>query len=142
MNNIRIVWLCSFSNEKIRRHITVKYSFFEKMLSRILGRTLVANDTALWNSNAIEEFEKISNVELHIISPIRNLATLYVEYQENGINYHFFRDENSSLFRKVIRFLFTKHTSLFKINRKRMRVLLDKINPDLVHVIGAENPLY
>lgn len=142
MKDLRIVWLCSFSNEKMRKHLSIKYSWLERMAFRLLGRSVSETDTAIWNINAIEEFEKISDVDLHIISPIRNLSTRYVEYQEDGINYHFFRDENSSLFRKVIRFLFTRNSSHFKINRRRIRFLLNEIHPDLVHVIGAENPQY
>ena len=142
MKDIRIVWLCSFSNEKMRKHLSIKYSWLERMAFCVLGRSVSETDTAIWNTKAIEEFEKISAVDLHIISPIRNLSTRYVEYQEDGINYHFFRDENSSLFRKVIRFLFIRNSSHFKINRRRIRFLLNEIHPDLVHVIGAENPQY
>ena len=140
--NLRIVWLCSFSNGKMRKHLSVKYSWVERMLFRLLGRSVGETDSAIWNTNAIEEFEKISGVDLHIVCPIRNLSVQYVEYQENSINYHFFRDENSSLLRKVIRFFFTQYSSKFKKNRERIRYLLSKIQPDLVHVIGAENPQY
>lgn len=142
MRTLKIVWLCSLSNEKTRKHLTIKFSWSERILFKILGRTLDSSDSAIWNTNAIEEFEKIDEVDLHIVSPVRNLSTKYAEYQENGINYHFFRDENSSLFRKIIRFLFTQYSSEFKINRRKIRFLLNKIHPDLVHVIGAENPQY
>lgn len=142
MKKLKIVWLCSFSNEKIRKHLSIKYSWSERMLFYLLGHTLSDGDSAIWNSNAIEEFENIKDVELHIICPVRNLSTLYMEYEENGIYYHFFRDENSSLFRKVIRFLFTRNSSRFRHNREKIRFLLNSINPDIVHVIGAENPQY
>ena len=142
MQKVKVVWLCSFSNEKMRKHISIKYSWLERVLFRLLGRSVCGSDSAIWNTNAIEEFEKISDVDLHIICPVRNLSTQYEEYQEDGINYHFFQDENSSLFRKVIRFLLTHNSSRFRINRKRIKFLLNKIHPALVHVIGAENPQY
>lgn len=143
MKKIKVVWLCSLSNEKIRKHLNVKYSFIQRLLYFLFGRKLsLSDDSAIWNTNAINEFEKMDNIELHVVIPVRNLSDKFCEFEENSIFYHCFRDENSSLIDKIIRFIFTKNSSEFKLNRSRMRELINKIKPDIVHIIGAENPQY
>lgn len=140
---IRVAWICSFSNAKVRS----KLSFRQDFLGRLLGKCnpsfkLKVVDSAIWNTNAIEEFEKIEDVEVHVICPERHLASKIVEYEENGIHYHFFREQNSSTIRFIFHQLFTKYTSRYKKNRAVIKKIIQNIKPDVVHVMGAENPFY
>lgn len=140
---IRVAWVCSFSNEKMRARLTFDSGGCLKIVYRLLGVTYGrGTDSAIWNTNAIEEMEKIDDVELHVICPVRGLAKKEVSYEENGIHYYFFREQNSNIVRFVWHQLFSKYTSRYKKNRRVISRLVREIQPNIVHVMGAENPYY
>lgn len=140
---IRVAWICSFSNARMRARLPIRTSLGFRLISRLSGSPISqGTDMAIWNSNAIDEFETIENVDLHIICPVRGLVRSEVRYTENGIHYYFFREQNSNVFRFVIHHLFSKYTSKYKKNRRTIRKLIKGIQPDIVHVMGAENPFY
>lgn len=140
---IKVVWICSFSNPRVREHYTIKVNPILRYILAKKGQQTGENmDSAIWNTNAITEFEKISEVELHIITPIRYLSKKEVRFSMNGNNYYFFREENSGLIRQLYHQLMTKHSSHFLKNRKIIKQLVAEIQPDIVHVMGAENPHY
>lgn len=143
MDKLKVVWLCNFSCQEIRDCIKLRTSFLEPFMMKIVKRSFEKNlDCGIWNVNAIEEIKHIHQIELHVIMPIRNLASKRQDFMLDGIEYHFFRDENSPLYRKIIRFLFTKYSSRFKKNRKYICKIVSEVKPDLIHIIGAENPQY
>lgn len=140
---IKVVWICAFSNPKVREHFTTKINPILRFILKKKGHPVNTSvDYGIWNSNAIKEFEKIKDIDLHIISPIRYLSKKEVRFDVNGIHYYFFRDENSNLISQLYYQLVTKNKSLFIKNRKHVRTLVKEINPEIVHVIGAENPYY
>lgn len=141
--NIRVAWVCSFSNEKMRARLPFDSGGCFRSLYKLLGVTFGREtDSAIWNTNAIEEMEKIDDVELHVICPVRGLAKKEVLYEENGIHYYFFREQNSNIVRFAWHQLFTKYTSRYKKNRRVISQFISEIQPDIVHVMGAENPYY
>ena len=140
---LKIVWVCAFSNNEVRRHYRTNVGFLMKMVNKLLnGKTPTAQDYGVWNTHGIAEMEKRDDVELHILSPIRYLAEREKHFEINGVYYHYFRDENSTFFRQIGYQLFTKNRSLFKRNRAIAKQIINNISPDVVHVIGAENPYY
>lgn len=140
---IKVVWICAFSNPQVRKHYTIKVNPLLSYILKKRGHPINHGvDYGIWNSNGIKEFEKIKNIDLHIISPIRYLAKKEVRFEINGIQYYFFRDENSGLISQLYYQLVTKNKSRFLRNRNQIKTLIKEINPDIVHVIGAENPYY
>ena len=143
MTRIKVAWICSFSNSKVRERLPLRQGWTSSILWRLTGRKSTQGiDTAIWNTNAIEEFEKIKDVEVHVICPVRNLLKKIIEYKDSGIYYHFFREQNSSMVCFAFHQLFTKYTSRYHRNRRIITQLIYKISPDVVHMMGAENPYY
>lgn len=143
MGKIKVAWICSFNNAKTREFISYKGDFLGKFLSRFSKWFSLNNcDTAIWNVNAIEEFKKFDDVEVHVICPVRHLNSKLIEYTEDNIHYHFIREQHSNSFRFILHNLFTRYSSKFKSNRRRIKQVLKRVNPDLIHVMGAENPFY
>lgn len=143
MNIIKVAWICSFSNPHMRERLNLKPSLMMQIIGKLTGKPFgKLFDTAIWNTNAIEEMEKRDDVELHVICPVRNLSKQEVKYEENGIYYYFFREENSNFLKFIYHHLFTKNSSQYKRNRKIIKGFVDEIKPGVVHVIGAENPFY
>ena len=140
---LKIVWVCVFSNNEVRKHYCTNVGFLMKMVNKLLrGKTSTAQDYGVWNTYGIAEMEKRNDVELHIVSPIRYLTEKEKHFEINGVYYHYFKDENSTFFSQIWYQLFTKNKSLFKRNRAIAKQIINNISPDIVHVIGAENPYY
>lgn len=143
INKIKVIWVCSFSNAKVRQYYITNINFILKYLLQKKGQPYKFNDdSAVWNSNAIEEFEKFDDVELHVISPVRYLDGKEKKFEINGVQYYFFKDENSGLLSYLYYQFVSKYKSRFLKNRNQIKNLIAEINPDIVHVIGAENPQY
>ena len=144
MRKIKVVWICSFSSPEFRQKLELQQpSLLERLAYKILRKQMsFGKDSAIWNVNAIEEFEKFPEVELHVVCAIRNLKTNEQTFDLRGVHYHCFREENSSLLYKVKRQLFTKNKELFFKNRQNFARIISEVKPDIVHVIGAENPYY
>lgn len=142
MSKLKVVMLCHFSNPLIREHLKCGCGFFERLIRSILRKPIKEYDFAQWNTNAIKEFEKFTNnIELHVISPgykMRNKESIFVE---NGIHYYFFKDEESFYTRILNKFLKLSSKS-YKKNRTYISKKIDELQPDIVHLIGAENPNY
>ena len=140
---IKVVWLCHLSNPMIREHLKVRMNPFEKCLRFLMRKNVCPDlpDFAVWNTNAIHEFEKYDEIELHIVAPYPYLSDKIQEFEHNGIRYHFFRNEYTSLF-TLLKKKILRTSNLYLTNRKRILQLINQIKPDIIHLIGAENPYY
>lgn len=145
-DKLKIVWICGFSNEKTHKQLAPKFGFLEKIIRKLTHRPLECefNEVSVWVTNGIREFEKFTDiVDLHILAPYSHLQQQLVEFDNNGIHYHFVNNEFNSLFTTIIRRITRKpHFSDFKENRKIFKQVVSRIHPDVVHVIGAECPNY
>lgn len=140
---IKVVWICHLSNPELWQRIQIRTNPLEPLFYKVVGKDRgKGGETAIWNTNAINEIKKMPEVELHVVGPIRNLANKRQDFSIEGVHYHFIKDENSSLLAKILRYLFTRNSSEFKTNRKRIVKVVEELKPDIVHVIGAENPYY
>lgn len=137
---MKILWICHFSNTKVRSHMNNKVGLVESVVRKFLKKPCHNFDFAQWNTNAIKEFEKFTDVvELHVISPSYTMQDFESVFEENGIHYYFFKDENSGLKSFLKAFVDERE---YSNNRKYIADKIKEIEPDLIHVIGAENPQY
>ena len=143
MKTIKVIWICGFSNSEIRSKLRIKKDRLEPIFKRIVHRDHNSgSDIGIWITNGINEIKLRDDVELHIVSPVRDLENRKQEFEIDRIHYHFVRDENSGITHKIIRYLFSRNSSKFLKNRRNIRNIINQVRPDLVHVIGAENPYY
>lgn len=142
---IKVCMVCHFSNQEVYKKLPLKMTFY-KFLSSIKNHyplfTPRVDDFAVWNTNAINEFKEHTDIiDLHVIAPYPCLKYRIYEYKEDGISYHFFYNTGESIF-QLIKSRFFKVNYNYKQNRKIMLDFINKIQPDIVHLIGAENPYY
>ena len=134
MKKIKVVWICSFSSPEIREILSIRRpSLFERVAYHVLKKQMsYGKDSAIWNVNAIKEFENFQDeIELHVVCAIRNLKSEEQTFVLRGVHYHCFREENSSLLRKLRRQLFTKNSELFAENRRNFSHIIADIKPDI-----------
>lgn len=143
MEKLKVVWICHFSNEEIRKRLPLSEMKLKNWIKTLLGKQINNgySDLAPWVTNLIKEFEKYDDVELHVISPFLGLTHFTYEFRMNNVNYHFFSP--------AVPFLHIPYNGLnikglppFFINRQYIKSFLLQIKPDIVNLIGTENPYY
>jgi glycosyltransferase involved in cell wall biosynthesis len=126
VRKIKVVWLCHFTNHEV-----------QDLLPIWKGK----NEFAPWIPNFARGFEEDEEVELHIISPHE-----YLKKQKSiilrNVHYHFipygipiYHRHWPGFFRFDI---YSKHYFF----RKKVKRLVEKIHPDVINLIGAENAYY
>lgn len=134
--------LCHLSNALTRTHLKYGCGFFESVVRFILHEPISKSDFAQWNTNAIKEFEKNTDeVELHVISPGYSMYENEAIFVENGVHYYFFKDEKT-LFTRFKNKLLKSYKDTYSKNRGYISKKIAEIRPDIIHMIGAENPNY
>lgn len=141
---IRIAYICTFSNKDVRSRLNFHVGWATRIMWKLLRNHVPESpdDVGVWNTNAIHEFEHVDDVELHVITPCPYLSSKLQEFVLNGIHYHFFRDETSLFFVSIYFKIVRPQKYSYRSNRKIVRKLIERIQPDLVHMVGAENPTY
>lgn len=118
-------------------------SFLESLIRRVLKKpTSPFSDSAQWISNGIKEVESLKHIELHVVSPHYGLNESLTVFQNNGVNYHFFKPDDQTITSKIIKRLFGNFKKRYLGNRKVLKNIISNINPDIIHMYGAENPIY
>ena len=147
-NKIKVAWICHFSNKEFNQKLPLKAGGLFAFLYRLYkGKELSTEvaDFGVWNINALNEMKKYTEkVELHIIAPYLHLESKVYEYEEDGICYHFFRS-NTMIVGKLYNLfpiLYDVHKPSYTENRFVVKSLISKIEPSIVHLVGAENPYY
>jgi glycosyltransferase involved in cell wall biosynthesis len=122
----KIVWVCHFTNSFVQS----KLPLWKK-----------SQPFAAWIPSTLEGFEDSDEFELHIISPHQYLKK-NTSFKEKNITYHFFKIGIPFLNRTwPIFFDLDLYTNYF-FNKKEIKRLINKIEPDLINLQGAENPYY
>jgi len=129
-DKLKVVWICHFSNEKVRNVLP------------LVKKAEKISDFAPWVTNLIQEFKKFKEVELHVISPHVGLKRFSCSFDIEGIHYHFFKADIPFLNRYWPRIFRLDAWTGFVWNRFLVRCFLDNIQPDIVNLLGAENPHY
>lgn len=137
---IKVVWLCQFSNPEVREHLKYRLPFIERIVRKLKHREFPPPaDYCQWVTNAIREFEKFDDVELHVIAPVLKLSRREMRFALNGIHYYFYRDQSSSSLEFLRRIINAHYFCDYNKDRNYVKTLIREINPDIVHLFGAEN---
>jgi glycosyltransferase involved in cell wall biosynthesis len=141
---IKVVWLCNFSNAVIREKLSFSTGFLDFFFRKVTNSntSIHLSDFGQWITNGIDEIKRYNDVELHVISPHYRLKGKTQEFNIEGVYYHFYSDESYSLRWKIFSRCGLKKKPVFKRNCRLLSCLVDKVDPDLFHLIGAENINY
>jgi glycosyltransferase involved in cell wall biosynthesis len=144
MNRIKIAFICHFSNQEIRNKLPISSFKLKNRIKKLLGKNepYGYSDFAPWVSILIKEFEKFENVELHVIAPHQGLKQSLFEFSNSEVHYHIFKPDVPLLHINWPSFFKNYSAPNFTFNRNVVSRLIQKIKPDIVNLIGAENPYY
>ena len=138
-DKIKVVWICSVSNSMLRSHLDLGFPLWHRMLKQITGKkkSETVADYAHWNSNAIEEFEKIDDVELHVIFTHKQMKKKVQRFTNKKIHYYAVKEDEYG-FVGFWRTYLRGDQWLYDRSNRIIAKLVKEINPDIVHMQGAE----
>ena len=138
---MKIVLIAGFSNSEIREHLELKKDsrLFRQLIKlfHLPARVGEFRDYAPWIPSIVGFLERQKDIELHVIGPQIRLKHTIEEFTLRGVTYHFFQSEWTGLMRKTGNYKLWKHLQRSGHYTKK---ILDKVQPDLVVLSGAENP--
>lgn len=142
ITKMKVAMVCSFSNPIIREHLNLKHNrvLFNFLINkfRLPSRVGKYEDCSPWISNYIQQFKtRKDEIELHVIFPHIGLKSKLVEFELDGIFYHAVNTEFSSFLRIVNN---AKIWIYLQRNSIIAQKIISRIHPDIVNVIGLENP--
>ena len=138
---IRVALVCHFSNSKVREHLPLgkkkMYSFIRK-LAGFPTKGVGYGDLAGWDTYMIELLRKRDDVDLYVISAHTGMKRMKCSFGLDGVHYFFVRCDEATALKHII-----PSSSLWhKMNPMRPVVhrIIKNVQPDLIALIGAENP--
>lgn len=138
---LKVALICGYTNHKTRANLHLKSNegLFKLLIKtlRLPSRVGEFRDTTPWIENIIYAFQQRDDIELHIIAPQIRLRGRVQSFTMDGVNYHYYSTEFSSLLRIINNF---KLWSILQTNSRRINRIIKGINPHLVVLSGSENP--
>lgn len=116
----RVVWLCHLNNEYVSSSIGAKQSM----------------EFAPWIDRFADIFEKYNEYDIYIVSPHSGVFTTKT-FSRNNIHYIFFPFLIPGLPKRV--FTFLHRITKYCWNKYKIKRLIGRIDPDLIHLFGTEN---
>ena len=127
-DKLKVVWLCHLSNKEIQD---------------IIHPWKQIPEFAPWMFSCIQVIEQEPRFELHIVAPFIGIGRVH-EFELRGVYYHFFNPYLPIIGRSGLRIKGKSYFELtdFQKSKRLVSQIVDSINPDIVHLYGAENPYY
>ena len=141
---LKVAWVCQVSNPEIRENLTYSRNIVDMVLRKVMHKPRRLDDYSQWVTNAIDEFKSFDDIEVHVISLHTHINKKVIDFQKDGVIYHFFKSEDDvTVLGKFVNKLTGKFVSSnYDKNRKVINEILAKIKPDVIHLYGAESPQY
>ena len=141
--NIKVVMVCNFSDAKVREHLPLMdWEIFNhlKFWSGGSSSKKGYGDLADWNRNIADYMCTRDEISFFLISPHPGMKKMRVSFTENNVKYIFFNIHIAGFLKRFI-----KGEKIWrKINpfARSIKKEIERINPHLVVLMGAENPYY
>lgn len=140
---IKVAMICHFSNNELREHLDLsKMTLTNSLLKILKQREFAYGDYAHWINSIAIQCHLYEQLEMHIIAPHFGLKKELYEFTSENVSYHIFNNSPSFLAQGIYRKMLHYKGLTFRKNRKMVHTLLDRINPDLIVLVGSENPDY
>lgn len=139
---IRVAMVCSFSNAKIREHLPLRNRKLSNFARGLLGHPKRLckgyGDVAGWDTYMIELLRKREDIDLTVISAHKGLKLNKCSFELEGVHYHFIRSEVATMLKHIIPSPALWHH--MNPMRPIVRRIVKQVKPDVIALIGAENP--
>lgn len=128
---IKLAILCHLSNPIVRSKLDLIDSSHYRY-----------RDLNGWTTNIVNALKVRDDIELYVISPHIGMRRQTQEFELEGVHYYYFRRQLPYPWWKLESLFLPQEKRGFPRNRKCVMSFIDKIKPDLINLIGAENAYY
>ena len=140
MNKLNVVLICSFSNEKVRRHLPLSKRRFYTLgrhLLKLPTKGTRYGDFAGWDTYMIELLRQRDDIDLTVISAHSGLKRRVSSFDLDGVHYNFVRIEGATFLKHLIASPSLWH--MLNPMRPIVRRIVRRTEPNVIALIGAEN---
>lgn len=123
---MKVVWLCHFNNQEVQN---------------LLRPYKQVNEIAPWITSLAKMFEGLQAFELHIVSPCE-YNSIDHHFVIRGIHYHFYNAHIPGWGRHWPGIFKLDYWTEFYLNKLKVRKIISRIRPDILHLHGAEVAFY
>lgn len=137
---IKVAMVCHFSNAEARSHLPLDKRRLFRLARKILRMPVKGGtygDVAAWDPYLIEFLSKRDDIDLYVISAHTGIKRNVVSYIDKKVHYFFVKCDYATMLKRLI-----KSPKLWlKMNpmRPKVRRIINRIHPDIVTMVGAEN---
>jgi len=125
-HKIKVAIICHFSNSEIQAKLPLRRP---------------GKEFAPWIVSTLRELRKREDLEIHVISPHTHLVR-NTSISEGNIQYHFFATGIPLWHRNWPGILPVDYYTNFWFNSRKIKKIVRRISPDIVHLYGAENAYF
>jgi glycosyltransferase involved in cell wall biosynthesis len=123
---MKVVWLCYFTNEEIQN---------------IIKPSKGSKECCPYVPSTIKILENIKNIQLYIISPHEHIGGVR-KFSLRGVNYFFYNAHIPFIGRHWPNFFKWDLFSNYFGNKRIVKRIVNKIQPNIIHLQGAEVAYY
>lgn len=140
---MKVAMICHFSHKTIRERLPLNNRMLYGLLRKMLGMPRKNNnysDIAPWDFAIINSIKERDDVELNVISAHSGLKRNKVSFVLDNIHYDFIKCEYATLLKRII-----SNDNVWRALNPipyQVKRIIDRINPDIVLLVGAENAYY
>lgn len=143
MKKIKVAYICHFSTLEIRKQLKLKSFWLGNCMRRIKGlEMLTFNDAGTWNADFIKAFEGNAEFESYVISHHLGMVHGVQRFVKRGVHYVFLQEKEDLVGKVVKHIMGNKRSEDYAEQSRRIKDIVEEVNPDIVVLCGAENPLY
>ncbi|MDD4729685.1 MAG: glycosyltransferase [Dysgonamonadaceae bacterium] len=139
----KILFIGHISNAKLREHLELRSFSCENKFREFLGFIQVQIfDVGAWNTVFCDIFSRHGEYEFYVVSFHYGMKKKIQRFDENGVHYIFLK-QNLSLIQIIInKFTHYVEKNDYKNYQRKVLQAITGIDPVLVILCGAENPIY
>ncbi len=139
---MKIVLIGGYTSYETRCHLKLKsnkgwFGYLIKLLG-LPPRVGEFRDTTPWIGNMAYRLGQVNDIELHVVAPHIRMRQKVQDFIMDGVHYHYYSTEWTSFLRMVRNYKIWKR---LQTNGRRVKKIIDSINPDIVVLSGTENPV-
>ncbi|MBI9032088.1 glycosyltransferase [bacterium] len=123
---MKIAILCHFTNKNIQDKIKPLFH---------------SREFAPWIENYITEFKKYPQHQFYLISPHQWLTKDF-SFSDGNIHYYFYKWGMPLIGRRWPSYFDIDYLTHYKRNKQKTNKIIEDIKPDVINLVGAENPYY
>ena len=139
---IKVAMICHFSDAELRENLLLSNMRVTNIVMALFRQgQFIYGDYASWVRAIARECRRFPEIEMHIVTPHFGLKVSKIEFNKDSVHYHVIKNQPSFLLQGLFRRVCCRFLS-FNTNYKMIKQIVDEINPDIVVLVGAENPDY